>query len=443
MHHSPHLDSPHPEPPRRAPRHAPAAATALQCLAWLALFLLAWVTMLWQAHLLSHGHLAPPGHRHVGGDFTIYWVSGEHLRRGADAYAPVVGPLGFVYPPFALMPFALLSLLALPTAYVVWLGICAAGLTGVVALAHRRGLSPWAVAPLLLAMLMEGYVSHGTWLGQIGIVLFALVCWDIVGVRNPRLGGLLLGIAIGIKFTPAVFLLIPCVRRQWRRVVNAMLGFAGTVLVGVAMSPSNAARYWNELLVHHQLGTGVPTWFGSANNQSLTNAWMMLLGSTDHTHLVVARGLSMVLGLTVMLAGVRAVLLGREWLSIGLLGIASCLVTTSTWDHHYVWFCALLVALAQGELRRMHGSSLLLVAWMLWGFGSRWKSLIHVPLARLGTSRLLEATATPLLAVVFGICCLIEMRDDLRDRARVRTARGRVAEFGAVGQNRRVDHEGE
>ncbi len=63
--------------------------------------------------------------------------------------------------------------------------------------------------------------------GQINVVLMTLVIADCVPRRTPWPRGLLLGLGIALKLTPAVFLLYFLLRRDNRAALTAVGVFAG------------------------------------------------------------------------------------------------------------------------------------------------------------------------------------------------------------------------
>ena len=79
----------------------------------------------------------------------------------------------------------------------------------------------WAGWALLAAMLTEP-VTETFSFGQVNILLTALVVVDILWLRPGRGRGVLTGIAMAIKLTPAVFLAVFFVRREWRAFYSAL-----------------------------------------------------------------------------------------------------------------------------------------------------------------------------------------------------------------------------
>lgn len=370
------------------------------CAQFLALSVLLW--------FILHRQVALPGHRSsTGTDFRIYWAAGRFLRDGQNPYQPVLGPLGFVYPPWALLPFRLLAELPVAPAFQVWLALQAIILALLVVLAIRGGMRLWWAVPAAVALACDGYVYRCSTLGQVGILLLGLVALDFVPRTNRRWRGLLTGIAVGVKFTPAIFLVHWVVRREWRAAAMGSLGFAGTVAAGWLLAPTASRHYWGELVHQHRLGTGVPKQYGNANNQSLTNAVQLLWGPSPR-HALVGTLLGL---LCAAVAFVAASLAGRDrpWLTITLLGTASCLVTGSTWDHHYVWSVAAILALLTGELAGLWAPALLAVAWLFWSLPRRWHRVATIARHDYTRTDLLAAVATPALAVAFVVVSLASL----------------------------------
>jgi hypothetical protein len=80
-------------------------------------------------------------------------------------------------------------------------------------------------------------------LGQINIVLLVLVVADLLG-RNAKWSGVGIGLAAGIKLTPALFIIYLIATRRVRAAVVAVATFAGTVALGFAVAPRDSVTYW-------------------------------------------------------------------------------------------------------------------------------------------------------------------------------------------------------
>ena len=82
------------------------------------------------------------------------------------------------------------------------------------------------------------------YLGQINIVLLALVVGDVLGRRESRWRGVGVGIAAAIKLTPLVIVpyLVLTGRRRAAGVATAV--FAGALALGVLAAPAESVVYW-------------------------------------------------------------------------------------------------------------------------------------------------------------------------------------------------------
>ena len=86
--------------------------------------------------------------------------------------------------------------------------------------------------------------------GQINVVLMTLVIADCVPRRTPWPRGVLLGLGMALKLTPAVFLLYFLLRRDNRAALTALASFVAATLVGFALAWSDSWEYWTHT-VHH------------------------------------------------------------------------------------------------------------------------------------------------------------------------------------------------
>ena len=170
------------------------------------------------------------GHTPYRIDIDIYqmggqaWLDGRPLYRGDVLFHTPIGlNLPFTYPPLAAIVFCPFSWLHMPTASVA-ITLLTSALLILSTTLVLAGLDVWstsAVVPgpawlrrLWLAVVISAGAS--IWLepitsnfafGQINVVLMTLVIADCVPRRTPWPRGLLLGLGIALKLTPAVFLL--------------------------------------------------------------------------------------------------------------------------------------------------------------------------------------------------------------------------------------------
>ena len=82
--------------------------------------------------------------------------------------------------------------------------------------------------------------------GQINVVLMTLVIADCVPRRTPWPRGMLLGVAIALKLTPAVFLLYFLLRRDTRALLVTAASAVVATLAGFAFAWRDSWEYWTD-----------------------------------------------------------------------------------------------------------------------------------------------------------------------------------------------------
>ena len=80
--------------------------------------------------------------------------------------------------------------------------------------------------------------------GQVDILLAAAVLYDLTLPGTSRWKGAAIGLAAGIKLTPAIFVAYLLLTRRYRAAATAAAVFAATVAAGFAVIPASSAWYW-------------------------------------------------------------------------------------------------------------------------------------------------------------------------------------------------------
>ena len=153
--------------------------------------------------------------------------------------------LKFTYPPFAALVFAVVSLIpwrALPPLSVA---VNIAALLAALwftfgGLGYRRGLTRLGATLLAAAAVFwTEPVIRTLYLGQVNLVLMALIIWDLCQPDTRRSGasrwwkGAGVGVAAGIKLVPLVFIPYLLLTRRFRAAAVACAAFAATVAAGL------------------------------------------------------------------------------------------------------------------------------------------------------------------------------------------------------------------
>jgi len=290
-------------------------------------------------------------------DLKIYWLAGGEVAQGANLYDNAyIGDLPFTYPPFSGTLFTWLSSLADAPLTLLWQGGTALALFTVIMLVLReRGLklSPamWLLGILLLCCTPANEPVHGTlFFGQINIFLMLLVALDLLP-RKRALPGIGIGLAAGMKLTPAYMGLVLLFQKRWWQAIIAILTFAVTVAIGFVTIP-DAAEFWTDAIFKSSR-VGEHTNPGAQSIRSvMVRAWGIDGGWVWLAAVVVVFILT-------CLALRTAMKHRNNSAALALAGISSCLVSPFSWYHHWVWTVPLavvvLVSVNQALGRRLHG----------------------------------------------------------------------------------------
>jgi alpha-1,2-mannosyltransferase len=274
-------------------------------------------------------------------DFRVYEAGGRAVIDGADIYSVSAGGLRFTYPPFAAVLFSALAWL--PDAAAVAALSCASllGLAAVVVVGHRW-VAWHSLAVIGLGALALEPVVRTLVLGQINLILMALVVLDLYAVPR-RYRGWLIGLAAGIKLTPAVFVVVFALRRDWRSCARSAAAFGLTVVVSWFVAPTAAMTYWTG-------GVDLVERFGdfalTPANQSLGGVLMRGLGTADPP-LALAVGLPLVVLAAALGVAVRQQRVGSELGVVVAVSLGALLVSPVSWSHHWVWVVPALLLLVR------------------------------------------------------------------------------------------------
>lgn len=277
------------------------------------------------------------------------WLDGRPLYADGVKFRTEAGlELPFTYPPLAAIVFSPLAWVSLPVAGVVITAVTLVLLVvSIWIVLTRLGVAettaalpgpPWARRWLLAAALvavtataLEPIRANFSF-GQINVVLMTLVIADCVPRRTPWPRGVLLGLAIALKLTPAVFLLYFVLRRDVRAVAWAMASFLAATLVGFALAWQDSWQYWTET-VHDTDRIGSATW---NTNQNAAGALARLSLGGSAQFLLWTLACLAVLALTVW--AVRRVLADDEpTLALICVALFGLVVSPVSWSHHWVW----------------------------------------------------------------------------------------------------------
>lgn len=315
------------------------------------------------------------GHAVYRIDIDVYrmggraWLDGTELYNDATVFQTQAGlDLPFTYPPLAAVafaPFAWLSLPAASAAITLTTLVLLIVSTHVVltrlrvwetsalrapAWARRGWLAAALVAP---AVVFVEPIRANFEFGQINVVLMTLVIADCVPRRTPWPRGLLLGLAIAVKLTPAVFLLYFLLRRDVRALLVTTASVLGATLLGFALAWRDSWVYWTETLLDtDRIGAA------TLNTNQNISGMLARLGAGEDARFVLWVALCFaVLGLTgwavhrLLRAGADSDEAVLALICVAMFGLV---VSPVSWSHHWVWVVPTVVVTVVLGVRRRY-----------------------------------------------------------------------------------------
>lgn len=300
-------------------------------------------------------------------DLEVYRRAGEAVLGGGDAvYQGGDGQLPFTYPPFSAALFTALALVPPGAATVAVAALSYLGLSTIVALSVRHlDIDRRLGVPIVLLAALTEPVAETVRFGQVNLILAAaLVLLDLLVLmpRRSRAAGLLVAIAICIKLTPAVFLLLPLVRREWRILARTAAASAVLTIVPALVMPASWLDFWTRAVWSPERVGGVEF----LSNQSIKGAVWRAAGPGGFP-VVTA-----LLVVTVVLITLVAVQRAGERDAIGtvlLVALCGLLISPISWIHHWVWTVPLVLWLVShrdaGTGRRPAVLLTLAAAWLV------------------------------------------------------------------------------
>jgi alpha-1,2-mannosyltransferase len=319
---------------------------------------------------LAWTYLAPNGANFV--DLHVYLGGAAALDRPGALYGYVYAdqtpdfPLPFTYPPFAAIVFYPLHLLPLGWVTLGWQVGTVAALYGVVRISQRL-LGVPAGGGRRMAML---WTAVGVWTeplrstfdyGQVNVLLVLVALWAVYSTRW-WLSGLLVGVAAGVKLTPAITGVYFLGVRRWATAAFSAVVFVASVAVSVLVVPDDTSYYFTELLGDaDRIGP-----IGTSFNQSWRGGISRILGHDAGYGPLVLIAIAVTLLLAIL--AWRALSTGRTGPDpLGLLLVVELfglLASPISWTHHWTWLVPLMIWLIHGPLSQRTGARVLGWGWL-------------------------------------------------------------------------------
>jgi alpha-1,2-mannosyltransferase len=324
---------------------------------------------------LAWTYLAPNGanfvdlHVYIGGAATIGHPGMLYSYVYADQTPDF--PLPFTYPAFAAVIFYPLHLLPFGLVAFCWQVGTMAALYGVVRISQRL-LGVPAGEGHRVAML---WTAVGIWLeplrstfdyGQINVLLVLAALWAVYSTRW-WLSGTLVGVAAGVKLTPAIAGLYFVGARRWGAAVFSAVVFVATIAVSALVVGDQARHYFTDLIFDTDRVGPICTTF----NQSWRGGICRIFGHDAGYGPLVLAGIAVTAVLTIL--AWRALSTGAAvgpggtdrlgtLLVVELFGL---LLSPISWTHHWVWLVPLMIWLMHGPLSERRGARILGWGWLV------------------------------------------------------------------------------
>jgi alpha-1,2-mannosyltransferase len=184
-------------------------------------------------------------------------------------------------------------------------------------------------------------------LGQIELILMALVVWDLGQPSGRWWRGAGIGLAAGIKLVPLIFIPYLLLTKRFREAGLATAALAGTVVIGFSVLPRASRQWW---LTGYFLSAGRTGGVASLANQSLRGLLTRLAGSVAAAA-PASLGIAILVGVIGVLGAAVLHQSGRPVHGWVLCAVTALLVSPISWDHHWVWMVPVLVVFVDAAVR--------------------------------------------------------------------------------------------
>lgn len=296
-------------------------------------------------------------------DLTVYAKASDFIAAGLNPYDSSFDRLDlrWQYPPFALIP--IIPMHYLPWGVVVFLWIATTAvlpmLLMVALLAARfypnRDLTPRGrmkrallVVSLSLVTATASTYINSTYLGQIGLILAAIVFYDLAAPDSwRRIGrfvlprGIGVGLATAIKLTPGIFIIHLLITRQWKPALTAMATVISSWTLGFIVFPAFSVYTFIEGGLFRAATANRPERLLERDNVSAAASFdrfrNLVLGEQIPMSSWPKYLLIMVLAIAVLAVSAHLHKRGHFMYALIVVGIASALVSPVAWLNHAIW----------------------------------------------------------------------------------------------------------
>jgi alpha-1,2-mannosyltransferase len=291
----------------------------------------------------------------LGVDSAIYRSGALTVLHGGSLYDPLATEpswapaLPFTYPTAAAVLFIPLAVIPVQVGWGLIGALSVLALAGVLRVCLPSTQGRFAVPITLVAVLALEPVWRTLALGQLNLLLMAMVVLDVLVLKGTRWSGVLIGVAATIKLTPLIFVLHLVVTRRWADAARSVGTFAALNLAAFTILPADTVKFWTVALLDGNDAT-TNSWIG---NQSLNGIVQRIAGAGTTTLVIVGVLCLLCLGISGVVVR-RLHAHGEELGALLVTAFCGLLVCPVSWTHHWVWAVP-LVAFLIPRARRAPG----------------------------------------------------------------------------------------
>ncbi|WP_096460119.1 glycosyltransferase family 87 protein [Corynebacterium suranareeae] len=289
-------------------------------------------------------------------DAAVYREGARALVEGRSLYAQPFDmgdiSLPFIYPPIGAILFApwgyfdfltveLVGNLMVVSSSLLLL-LCLYLVTNAVLEGRDRLLAFTIAAISWPIMLFAEPVLLNADLGQINILIMALVVFDLLPIKRRIPRGVLIGLAASIKITPLAMLLYFLVKKDFRGIINAVISLCAFTAIGAVLAWENTKEFFTTTLLNLNADgeSGVDTTFQSNSSlQAMLYRWWTSKADAE------ASSIPSILWIVLSVIAICAVAYLMKQLFVRGLNVEAVMVNAMlmllispiSWSHHWVW----------------------------------------------------------------------------------------------------------
>lgn len=266
--------------------------------------------------------------------------------------------LPFVYTPFSAMLLYPLRWVAEPLGIYLWTFTNAILLFYIINLSmkDKHGKKTFFIA---IPFSLFNIIAQHFMFGQINIILCFLCIYDILRKDVKFIPkGTLIGVAAGIKLTPALFIIFFLVSRNWRYFFYSSASLISTMIIGYVFTPKNTIDYFTSKIFTLSSVVDLGQNFSTSGNSSIQGVVSRWTGIQDSNLSAIISVFILIMSLITAYHFSQK----RDNLATAcIIGISSCLLSPVSWLHHWVWAIPSIIWLA--NYRNSKYSKIIAVTW--------------------------------------------------------------------------------